>query len=180
MGARLPEALRTTGTLSLGTHRVPRAFHFFTPYPADVSVHTFGGKDLLLVDDRPQFAEVAILRLFLGGLTGRWVETYGKPAMAPALWRAWHPGGVRSQTHVPIEQAWVNERLRAIARANGNSFSGCWDVVAWKNDRLVFAESKRAKRDRLRNTQVRWLEAAMGCGCGVEDFVVVEWALTPP
>lgn len=141
-------------------------------------MHSFGGKDLLLVDGRPQFAEVAILRLFEeAGWQGRWVETYGKPALAPALWRAWHPYGPRAQTHVPIEEAWVNERLRAIVAANGNSYSGCWDVVAWKEDRLVFAESKKAKKDRMRSTQWRWMVAAMECGCALEDFLIVEWSL---
>jgi hypothetical protein len=71
----------------------------------------------------------------------------------------------------------VNERLHAMATANGNTFSGCWDVVAWKNDRLVFAESKKAKNDRMRGTQLKWLEAALRCGCSVEDFLVVEWGL---
>lgn len=46
-----------------------------------------------------------------------------------------------AQEHVPIEEAWVNERLHAIAAANGNTYSGCWDVVVWNGDRLVFAES---------------------------------------
>jgi hypothetical protein len=177
MGARLPEALRATGTLSLGTHRVPRAFRSFTPYPADGSVHTFGGKDLLLVDGRPQFAEVAILRLFeAAGWEGRWVETYPY-RKNPRFWRAWNPEGPQAQAHVPIAEPWVRERLQAIAAANGGYFSGCWDVVAWKDGRLVFAESKRAKRDRLRGTQLRWLGAAIRCGLCTEDFLVVEWAL---
>ena len=51
-------------------------------------------------------------------------------------------------------------------------------MVAWKNDRLVFAESKRRKKDSMRGTQIRWFEAALSCGCAVEDFLVVEWSLT--
>ncbi|MBL0035362.1 MAG: hypothetical protein IPP26_06230 [Flavobacteriales bacterium] len=68
--------------------------------------------------------------------------------------------------------------LHAIAEANGNSFRGCWDVVAWKDDRLVFAESKKQKKDRMRDTQVQWMEAALRCEAVVEDFLVVEWSLT--
>jgi hypothetical protein len=139
--------------------------------------HDFGGKELLLVDGRPQFAEVAILRLFEeAGWEGRWVETYPY-RKNPRFWREWNPQGPQAQVHVPIAEPWVRERLQAIAAANGGYFSGCWDVVAWKDGRLVFAESKRAKRDRMRNTQWRWLEAAMNCGCTVEDFLIVEWAL---
>ncbi|MBL7945763.1 MAG: hypothetical protein JNN32_06820 [Flavobacteriales bacterium] len=147
----------------------------FTAYNGRDTTHTFGGKDLLLVDGRPQFAEVAILRLFqAAGWQGRWLETYPY-RKHPRLWLEWKPGGCRAQEHVPIQEAWVNEKLQAIAQANGGYFSGCWDVVAWKNDRLVFAESKKRKKDAMRGTQLRWLEAALKCGCSVEDFVVVEW-----
>lgn len=147
----------------------------FTAYNGPDTTHTFGGKDLLLVDGRPQFAEVAILRHFqAAGWLGRWLETYPY-RKHPRLWLEWKPGGSRAQEHVPIQEAWVNEKLQAIAQANGGYFSGCWDVVAWKNNRLVFAESKKRKKDAMRGTQLRWLEAALKCGCSVEDFVVVEW-----
>ena len=135
------------------------------------------------MDRRPQFAEVAILRAFeRDGWQGRWLETYGKPNMRPGLWREWKPGGQGAQEHVPIADPWVNERLEAIAVANGNSFAGCWDVVAWSrnaagDERVVFAEAKLSKKDRIRDTQLRWLEAALQCGCSVEDFLVVEWAI---
>ncbi|MBL7985350.1 MAG: hypothetical protein JNM91_10150, partial [Flavobacteriales bacterium] len=68
------------------------------------------------------------------------------------------------------------ERLQAIALANGNTYSGCWDVVVWKNDRLVFAESKKQRKDRMRGTQLRWMEAAIECRCNMEDFLLVEWS----
>ncbi len=175
----LPGSLSTSGTIVLGQHNIPLASVRFTAYADNEhTADTFGGKALIEVDGRPQFAEVAILRLFeADGWQGRWVETYGKPAMRPGLWREWHPDGPAAQVHVPIEETWVNERLHTIAAANGNTYSGCWDVVVWKGDRLVFAESKRKGKDRIRGTQVRWMEAAMRCGCPVDDFVVVEWGL---
>src|SRR5262245_11320340 len=85
---------------------VPVARPRFTRWTGDADhVHTFGGKDLLRVDDRPQFAEVAILRLFeAAGWQGRWVETYGNPKRAPGLWREWNAAGPRAQAHVPIEE----------------------------------------------------------------------------
>lgn len=180
-----PDELRPIDSLplSLGDKviRIPLCRPRFTPWSASLEgVHTFGGKPLLNVDGRPQFAEVAILRAFENaGWQGRWVETYQRPAMDPALLRAWNGGAFKTQEVVPIAQAWVNERLHAIAAANGNTFSGCWDVVAWKDDRLVFAESKKQKKDRLRGTQLRWLEVALGCGMKVEDFLLVEWDTQP-
>jgi len=176
-----PPTLQPTDHLPLPlgghTHHIPRCRPAFTAAPHTEGVDSFGGKDLLLVDGRPQFAEVAILRAFQqAGWEGRWLETYPY-RKHPRHWLEWKPGGTRAQEHVPIAEAWVIERLLAIAQANGGYFSGCWDVVVWKNHRLVFAESKRQKKDRMRGTQLRWLEAALRCGCGVEDFLVVEWGL---
>ena len=177
-----PAELQPVDQLSL-THgeqhfRIPLCRPTFTAATLVDGIHSFGGKDLLLVDGRPQFAEVAILRAFqAAGWQGRWLETYGNGKMTPGLWNAWHPDGPRAQEQLPIGDAWVNERLQAIAAGNGNSFSGCWDVVAWKNERLVFAESKKRKKDAMRGTQLRWLETALRCGCALEDFLVVEWEL---
>ncbi len=172
----LPAQLQPKGEWRVGVWSVPRCTPHFTPAPITTGVHTFGGKDLVLVDGRAQFAEVAILRLFEeAGWEGRWVETYGRRKLSPGLWRAWQPEGPHAQVEVPITEAWVNERLHAIAGKNGDSFAGCWDVVAWKDARLVFAEAKKAKHDRIRETQVRWLEAALQCGMSTADFLVVEW-----
>lgn len=167
--------------LHTGTVQVPTVRPCFQPWKGDrTGLHTFGGKDLLLVDGLPQFAEVAILRAFQAdGWQGRWVETYGKPAMKPALWTTWQPEGQAAQVHVPIAEAWVNERLHTIALANGGTYSGCWDVVAWKGDRLVFAESKKRKKDALRGTQLQWLDVALQCGMVLDELVVVEWSLAP-
>lgn len=180
-----PDALGPVGQLPLGVNGrslyLPVVRPSFPLWSGDRNnIHTFGGKDLLLVDGTAQFAEVAILRAFqAAGWQGRWLETYGNGKLTPGLWNAWHPDGPRAQVNVPIEEAWVNERMKAIAVANGNSFSGCWDVVAWKGERLVFAESKKQKKDKMRGTQGRLLEAALRCGIDVKDFLVVEWSAHP-
>jgi len=189
LAAMWPQLLLPTDALTVqlshGPVLLPLCRPSFIPATNTRDVHTFGGKDLLLVDGRAQFAEVAILRLFEeAGWHGRWLETYGKAAMKPALWREWNAAGPSAQLHAPIEEAWVHERLHSIAVTNGNSFSGCWDVVAWScnaagDGRLVFAESKKAGKDKLRGTQLRWVEAAMRCGVSAEDFLVVEWSLAP-
>jgi hypothetical protein len=62
----LPAPLHPTDTLPLPlAHRlvhVPLCRACFTAYRGQDSAHSFGGKDLLLVDGRPQFAEVPINR----------------------------------------------------------------------------------------------------------------------
>ena len=72
----------------------------------------------------------------------------------------------------------MNARLRTIAAANGGTYGGCWDVVAWTRDaagghRLVFAESKRKGSDRIRPTQLRWHQAALACDIdGPQDRIL--------
>ena len=182
----LPAALHPTDALRIAhggqLHTLPCCRLSFPAAPATAGVHRYGNKPLVLVDGRPQFAEFAILRLFeAAGWEGRWVITW-QHGRNPRLWRSWDPAGPKAQVHEPIAAPWVNARLRAIAAANGGTYGGCWDVVAWTRDaagghRLVFAESKRKGSDRIRPTQLRWHQAALACGCAAEDFVVVEWAV---
>ena len=176
----LPPLLTPIATLAIELNgsivAIPLCRPSFTAYPDPTGVHSFGGKQLLDVDGRPQFAEVAILRMFeAAGWQGRWVETYGNRKLMPGLWRAWQPEGPHAQVQVPIAVQWVNEKLHAIAFANRSTFAGCWDVVAWKDGRLVFAEGKLARKDSMRSTQLRWVEAALTCGLRLEDFLIVEW-----
>ncbi|MBL0035361.1 MAG: hypothetical protein IPP26_06225 [Flavobacteriales bacterium] len=78
MEPRLPAALAVVADLPVEspttTWRIHVARPTFTAYRGMETVDSFGGKDLLLVDGRPQFAEVAILRAFkaagLGGALG--------------------------------------------------------------------------------------------------------------
>lgn len=79
------------------------------------------------------------------------------------------------QTECPIENETIMNTLRGIAELNGGNFNGCWDVLAWKGDRIIFTESKRLKRDKIRDTQTRWLDAALRYGLKPENFLVVEW-----
>jgi hypothetical protein len=67
------------------------------------------------------------------------------------------------------------DKLNEIATANSNSYSGCWDVVAWQNERLLFVELKRFRHDNIRSTQIRWLEAGLDSGLTLDNFLVVEW-----
>ena len=45
------------------------------------------------------------------------------------------------------------ELLKIIHRKAGSA-SGCFDVFCWKDDSVVFAESKRKSRDEIRPTQL--------------------------
>ena len=62
-----------------------------------------------------------------------------------------------------------------MAAANGNTYAGCWDVVAWQGERVVFIELKRRGKDRVQETPLGWVEAGLKIGVGVEDFFLLEW-----
>jgi len=141
---------------------------------------TFGGKGLLSLDGEPAFAELVLLRMFqASGWEARWVETYGRPRMAPMFLNNWTVTSIKNQTNVPITHAPVAELLHTIALQNGNTYGGCWDIVAWKNDRIIFAELKRAKKDRMQPTQIKWADAALACGLSTDNFLIVEWDFEP-
>jgi hypothetical protein len=50
-------------------------------------------------------------------------------------------------------------------------------VYCWAGDRVLFAESKRRRRDRIRSTQVAFLEVALATSYQPDDLLVVEWDL---
>jgi hypothetical protein len=64
--------------------------------------------------------------------------------------------------------------LKAIHQRAGSA-SGCFDVFCWKDDSVVFAESKRRSKDEIWQTQLAWLEAAMQTGLDASAFLIVEW-----
>ena len=76
---------------------------------------------------------------------------------------------------MPIADAEGSNLLERMAAANGNTYAGCWDVVAWHGDRVIFMELKRRRKDRVQETQPAWVEAGLKIGVGVENFLLVEW-----
>lgn len=97
--------------------------------------------------------------------------------MKPRFLTNWGSHGLRTQINEPIPDPAVRNLLETVAHANGGSYSGCWDVVAWSGGRIVFAEAKHKGHDRLRSTQQRWVASAMAVGIPAESFLIVEWSL---
>lgn len=142
--------------------------------------NTLNGKPLIDFDSHPVFAELCLYELMrLSGWQARWIETYGSPAKAPRLLTAWADDRLTVQKHEPITDLWVASLLQRIADVNGGTYAGCWDVVGWHQDQLVFAELKRRKQDRIRATQLGWLEAALQLGLQPHNFLLVEWDFAP-
>jgi hypothetical protein len=57
-----------------------------------------------------------------------------------------------------------------------NKYSGCWHVLAWKGPEFRFVETKLRGRDKIRDTQISWFEAALETGWQPESFLIVEWS----
>ncbi|HEY6185773.1 MAG TPA: hypothetical protein VIW67_26260 [Terriglobales bacterium] len=140
---------------------MPKTCPVFNPWNGAVTFDTYGGKAILDFKGEAVFAELLILRLFqMDGWSGVWVDTYrGKLRAA-----------IAGEEALPPE---IQMKFDHVCAAR----QGCFDVFVWKNDNILFAESKRAGRDRIRPTQVRWLEAALEAGLSVESLLVVEWNL---
>jgi hypothetical protein len=119
-----------------------------------------------------------ILNLFRSaGWSGRWISTYGSPLTHPRFLSSWRWNDLHAQVHEPVTDVHVLELLESVARQNGGTYSGCWDVLVWRGEGLIFAESKRAGHDRLRLNQRTWFCSAIAAGLGLSDFLVVEWQL---
>jgi hypothetical protein len=132
------------------------------PTPSD----SYNGKQFLNVDGEPKFAELAIRKAFADdGWDAVWVDSFGG-----FKYRVDYPDGV-----VEVDEAY-RAIPEVITRRAGTG--GCWDVFAWKGDGpdgVAFAEAKRRGSDKLRASQLRWLQAALGAGIPLECFLIVEW-----
>ena len=129
--------------------------------------NTYGGKAVIDFEGEPVFAELAVLRMFEAeGWQGVWVDSFG---------RKYRTGihGNALPVHLPESKEIIIENLKVKTGASG----GCWDVFAWRGDQIRFVELKRIDKDKIRSTQIAWLEAAIDEGFPLSCFTVVEWDL---
>ncbi len=164
-----PKILQPSGTHRFSSSKgqsveIPLTSPMFEPWKGEYQGDSYGGKPILEYQGQPLFPELVILRHFMDdGWNGVWVDTYRKRYLVSH--------DVESQLnehHIDL--------LNSIYTANGNR-SGCFDVFAWKDEQVLFAESKWAKTDKIRETQIKWLFAALSIGMRRDSFLVVEWDL---
>jgi len=155
------ETIRLSADLSVA---LPKATPKFSRWVGPPPVDTYGNKAIVAIKGEPLFAELAILRLFqAAGWEGAWIDTY------------------RNQRRVGFDECLLlpsaQEALLQRIYQEAGTRAGCFDVVCWNDGRVLFAESKRKGRDRFRETQRRWLAAALKIGLPPEAFLIVEWSL---
>lgn len=128
---------------------------------------TYNGKAIIDWNGEPVFAELAVLRLFQShGWSGVWVDSYRRK------YRTGLPD-IAEPIELPHKQRQLVESIRARTGRSG----GCWDVLVWKDDFVLFLELKRQKRDRIQKSQMQWLEVALGSGFNPKNFALVEWTI---
>ena len=153
----------------LSSHRrieIPKANILFGQWLGEKFEDNYGGKDVINFNDEAVFAELAILRIFENnGWNGVWVDTFRKKYRIDWI----NKNGVElpSDKHLLL-----NKIYKTLGSKNG-----CWDIFCWKEERVIFAESKRRQKDKIRETQIKFLESALNCGLSKESFLIVEWTL---
>ncbi len=161
----VPSATETIELPSSRMIAVPKATPTFKQWTGAPVAERYGNKCVLDYGDNPAFAELAILWAFLdAGWEGVWVDTYGK-RFRTSFWP-------RNEVKLSPKQLALFEGIYDKAGLR----RGCWDVFCWKENEVIFAESKRQGRDRIRNSQRIWLEAAISYGLPLESFLIVEWS----
>jgi len=150
------------------TVHVPKCITSFKKWHGK-PVPRYGNKALLTTGRRALFAELVVLELLnKEGWHGVWVDSYGRQyrVAMPHLKRS-----IASTRDLPGCKQCLLEKIREKAGCRG----GCFDVFAWRGRKHRFIELKRHQKDRIRETQKRWLGAAMRCGIKMCDLLIVEW-----
>jgi len=129
----------------------------------------FGKKPFINYNNEPIFAEFAILRLFINsGWSGVWVETYGGVHFLNSMPGDWKLN--KNNISIPMDK---EELLKSIWKAGKTK--ACFDIFIWKNDKVIFCESKHKGKDRLTKGQIKFIEGALSCGMTKDSLLIVEW-----
>jgi len=138
---------------------------------------SFGGKPFVELHDKPMFAELAIMKMFEDeDWNAKWIETYARPSLEPAMLSDWTDDAFENQVDDPITDDRILDLLGAISSENGDTYAGCWDVLAWQGEQVVFAEAKHGGHDSLQDTQIKWLKSSLKAGLKPGNFLIIEWS----
>lgn len=127
--------------------------------------NTYGNKAVIDFNGEPVFAELAVLRLFQShGWDGAWVDSYRRK------FRIGLPD-VIDPVDLPTDKKNLIDSIKQKTSASG----GCWDVFVWKDNKILFIELKRSKKDKIQNSQKIWLEESLNYGLDLDNFILIEW-----
>jgi hypothetical protein len=164
---------------------VPAANIVFKRWRGKPIKDDFGGRPVAEYEGRPLFAELAVVKMVVkSGWSAFWQEVYPIRKSGPHYYSDWKEDSLRKdQVTANINNAssldsQYHQNLQAtIAKYNGNSYKGCWDIIAWNGERTVlYIESKQFNKDIIRDNQVRWFSACLSAGLKKnKNFLIVQW-----
>ena len=165
----LIETTATTLTLPSGSViDVPTCHLYFAPWKGEPSlapIYNRNPKPVVNLHGTPMFAELVVLRLLeTFGWSGVWLDSYRRRALV-----TW--GDPPMSVELPAAQAQVLDRVP--------EKWGTWDIFAWRDSNVLFADVKRKHKDRSTSAQKRWLEAALAAGFQPTQFALMEWTYRP-
>lgn len=164
--ATLPATLAPVSTIDLAGVAVPVARPAFalSSFP---NIWGYGTKPVVEYAGAAGFAEIALVTIFEeAGWRAVWVDSWKSRYL-----RAMPGARVAS---VPAANICA---IPTLARhvAGFTKFGGGWDILAWKNDAVVFCDAKRTKKDSIKPNQVEWMNARLAEGARPENFLIAEW-----
>lgn len=129
----LPSGLKAT---------LPVCRIFFKKWAGKSPKFDFGKKPFIDYRGKPVFAELAILKLFINaGWDGVWVETYGGKNFLQDMPNDWklakHRVSIPKDKEDLLNKIWKTGKTIA-----------CFDVLAWKDNHVLFIESKHKGKDK--------------------------------
>lgn len=159
---------------------IPKCVVQFQKWKGASLKESFGGMPVVSVEDKPMFAEEAIMQHLINeGWQTRWILTINRRHKEPIYISEWKDDLYLNQKHETIADANVVEMMKQIAKLDNNSYEGCWDVLAWKENRILFVEAKRNNKDLASVTKNKWLTAALASGLTADNFLLVQWDFNP-
>jgi len=145
---------------------IQKYFLTFKEWKGTPILNTYGNKAVIDWNGEPVFAELAILRLFQSyGWQGVWVDSYRRK------YRIGLPDVIE-----PVNLSSKQEQLINTIRIGTGKQGGCWDVLLWRGESILFIELKRLKKDRIRVSQINWLEKSLDSGLNENNFMILEWS----
>jgi len=145
---------------------IPKCELIFDEWTGKPIKNDYGGKQVINFANNPLFVELAVLRMLENkGFCGVWVDSFSK-----CLRKEMPPSKIQYSALADIIP-----KIPAIIDEKTLKNGGYWDVLAWKDKEILFAECKRNKKDSIRNSQIIWLEKFLGLGLKPENFLLVEW-----
>ncbi len=166
--------------LETGPVEVPKSVLKFQKWKDAPLKESFGGKDVVTLEGEGMFVETAILHLFQNsGWQARWISTVGKANSSPIFLNEWKDDTYNHQTHEPIEDVKVLEILEKMVQINHDSYMGCWDIISWDGETILFTKAIRNNKDFMRKIHLNWLSAGLSIGLKPENFLLVQWDYNP-